>query len=176
METRIIPLSKGKFALVDDDVFNIVNKYKWTYTEPGYAYRHDYSSGIRKRIYMHRFILDIQDTKKVVDHINGNKLDNTKINLRVCTHKENIRNSGLYSDNTSGYKGVSFDKNRNKWISYISVDRKFKYLGRFNCKHVAGAAHNKAAISLYGDFAKLNPVEECSCNECVEYKRKTDAG
>jgi hypothetical protein len=170
-----ISLSKGKFALVDDEDFERVSQFKWTYTAPGYAYRQTYHKGIRERFYLHRFIMEANESANVVDHINGNKLDNRKANLRLCTHKENIQNSKLPSDNTSGYKGVSLDKSRNKWLSYISINRKFKYLGRFKCKHAAGEAYNKAAIQLYGAFAKLNPVEECSCDECIEYKRETDA-
>lgn len=170
-----ISLSKGKFALVDDEDFERVVQFKWTFTAPGYAYRQTYHKGVRERFYMHRFIMDAKTHNEVVDHINGNRLDNRKSNLRVCTHKENTQNSKLQSNNTSGYKGVSFDKNRNKWISYISIDRKFKYLGRFNCKHAAGESYNKAAINLYKDYANLNAIARCSCAECLEYKREPGA-
>lgn len=171
METRMIALSKGKFAVVDGDDYERASQFKWTYTDPGYAYRNDYSNGQRKRIYLHRFILCVKDKTQVVDHINGNKLDNTKSNLRVCSHQENIRNSRKQLNNTSGYKGVSWDKNRGKWISYFSPRKKFNHLGRFNCKHAAARAYNLATSTYYGEFANINEVERCDCAECAKYQR-----
>ena len=84
----------------------------------------------------------------VVDHINHNKLDNRKENLRICEHQENTYNKGLCSTNTSGVTGVTWDKLRNKWIAHI----KGKNLGRFNTKEEAIKVRKQAEIEYFGEF------------------------
>lgn len=112
----------------------------------------------KNKIGIHRLIMKVNNSKLSVDHINGNGLDNRKENLRICSHKENLRNSRKPKNNTSGYKGVSWDKSRNRWKAYIIFDYKFKYLGRFKIKKDAALAYNKAAKDLFGEFAKLNDL------------------
>ena len=115
----------------------------------------DTGRGETRKIWaLHRDILGNPEGK-VVDHINGNKLDNRKYNLRVCSIKENIRNSKP-KEGTSKYKGVHWDKSRNKWVSSIKVDREGKYLGRFNKEIDAAKAYDVAAEKYFGEFARLN--------------------
>ncbi|MGJ4857070.1 HNH endonuclease [Labrys sp. La1] len=91
-----------------------------------------------------------------VDHINGNTFDNRICNLRVATRALNIANSKLSKKNTSGYKGVSYSKSRNKWQSYITVARKHIFLGNYDCPTKAHAAYFEAAKRYFGEFARAS--------------------
>jgi hypothetical protein len=90
------------------------------------------------------------------DHINGNGLDNRKCNLRTCSNTNNQRNSKLRADNTSGYKGVSWTKNKNKWIVHIKVEKKQIYLGVYTCLIAAAKAYDRAAKEHFGEYANTN--------------------
>lgn len=107
---------------------------------------------------MHRFILGITDPKIQVDHINGDSLDNRKINLRLCSNSENSRNRGANKNNTSGYKGVRFRKEYGTYFATITVNRKEIYLGSFKTGKEAATAYNEAAIKYHDKFANLNEV------------------
>src|SRR3990167_455177 len=123
-----IKLTKGKFALVDDDMFEYLNQFRWKFDKSvGYACRTLYPKG---KEYMHRIINNTPKGKQT-DHINRNKLDNRKENLREATPILNLRNTGLRNTNKSGYKGIWFWKERNKWQAYIRADYKQIHLGLF---------------------------------------------
>ncbi len=104
------------------------------------------------------FLMSLGYMPKYVDHINGNKLDNRDTNLRECTAIQNCSNRGTGKNNTSGYKGVTWDKSRNKWKASIKVNYKLRNLGRFISKRDAARAYNAAALELHGLFAKLNII------------------
>jgi hypothetical protein len=104
-----------------------------------------------KRIYLHRFIMNAKKGE-IVDHINKNKLDNRKENLRLCTIKENVRNCKLSKNNNSGFNGVS-KHHTGKWRSYIMVDRKQIFLGLFEDIKDAIGARITAEIKYFGEFA-----------------------
>lgn len=146
-----IPLTQGKYAIVDDIDFEYLNQWKWTFTH-GYAYRKDDK---RKNVFMHRFLLQAPKGK-LTDHVNGNKLDNRRLNLRLCSPSENQKNQKKNKANTSGFKGVSWDKERKKWAAYINANGRLYHLGRFSIKRVAAEAYDKAAKKLHGEFARLN--------------------
>jgi len=93
-----------------------------------------------------------------VDHINGNTLDCRRLNLRLCTHKQNLANQKKQSGRSSQFKGVSFSKSRGKWEAYIKTDGKKKHLGRFDTEEAAAYAYDLEAFRLFGWFAKLNGV------------------
>lgn len=154
-----IKLTQGRVAVVDDDDYKRLSAYKWYYNK-GYAVRKLYINAVQgqKMIGMHREILKI--TGKVhVDHIDGNSLNNQKFNLRPCTIAENSRNRGKSVKNNSGFKGVSFDPGRKKFIAFIGVNGKTKYLGRFISAQDAAVVYNANALKFHGEFARLNAVE-----------------
>ncbi len=144
-----IQLSQAKQAIVDDEDFEKVNQYRWYLNSNGYARR------THPKTYMHQFILDIQKGK-TVDHINGEKLDNRRENLRICTALQNSYNHSVNKNNTSGFKGVGWHNQMKKWRAYIDFNNHNRHLGLFNNKIDAALAYNKAAIELFGEFAKLN--------------------
>lgn len=155
--TKSIPLTQGKFALVDNEDFEKVNKYKWCFQTRGYAYRHApaefYSRGCV--LYMHRIIMNAPDGIEV-DHINGDKLDNRRENLRFANRSQNSRNTPKRKNGTSGFKGVTFVKRLSKWKAQIEIDNRGKYLGVFLDKEDAARAYDEVAKMYFGEFAKLN--------------------
>lgn len=122
---------------------------------------------------MHRMILSLKvGDGVVVDHINGNGLDNRRINLRICKSSENTRNVTKRRDNKSGYKGVYYDNWNKKYRGSIRYNRQLYNLGYSDCKHLLAAKYNEKAKELFKSFAYLNKVKECECHSCVNYKRK----
>lgn len=112
-----------------------------------------------KKGLLHRFILEKEKTGAAyTDHINMDILDNRKTNLRDCTNSENMSNSGLHTNNTSGYKGVSWSNKYNKWRAYIKKDYKFINLGQHDSKELAALAYNNAALEYHGEFARVNQL------------------
>lgn len=149
-----IPLTQGKFALIDDADHPKVGGRKWFYHKTGYARRNYWVNGKCKTELMHRTILDAPNDMEV-DHINGNGLDNRRSNLRICTHAQNIHNSDN-SSNTSGYKGVG--KHLGRWAAYICFQGRQTTIGRFGTPEQAALAYNNKAKELFGEFAKLNKI------------------
>jgi hypothetical protein len=135
--------------------------WKWHF-ENGYARRKDYIGCISskptwKMFGMHRVVMKAPLGMQV-DHINHNKLDNQKCNLRLATHQENMWNSKIQKNNKSGYKGVSWRKQCNKWQATIKKNYKDISLGYYKTKEDAALAYNNAARELFGQFAFLNVV------------------
>lgn len=151
---------EGKFAIVDMDDFEKLNKYSWC-LDQGYAVRSKYigmknGRGSNKRIWMHREIISIPKGK-FTDHINGDRLDNRKVNLRIATRRENAMNKKVPISNTSGYKGVTWNKQgKGSWGVWIQLDGKHKFLGNFSSKEQAAIIYDKHAKELFGKFARLN--------------------
>lgn len=162
--SKKIPLSQGKFAIVDDEDYEYLNQWKWSIVSDSinqYAIRRLSTSIDKKRrtIRMHRLVLDVIDKKLVVDHINGNTLDNRKSNLRVCTQLENNKNvNKIKSNNKTGYKGVLWHKRDRIYEAFIGLNGKRIYLGRFHDIIEAVKAYNEAALKYHGEFARLNII------------------
>lgn len=123
-----IELKHGEIVLVDDEDFEELNKYRWCLNNGGYATR---MNDGHTSILMHRFI---NSTPKGLetDHINGNKLDNRKENLRNVTHSQNQMHNRIPKNNTSGVKGVTWDKVNKKWQAQIKLNQKVHHLGRYS--------------------------------------------
>jgi len=155
-----IPLSQGKFALVDDEDYERVNQYKWCINSNGYAvtsYRD--SNGKRKAMKMHRFILNLNKGDSLVDHRDTIRINNQKYNLRVASFVENLRNQKINKNNKSGFKGVRLHKPSSLYIAQIGINGKQKHIGYFKCPVEAAKAYNEAAIKYFGEFAQLNEIK-----------------
>lgn len=155
-ESRLVPLTNGTHsAIVDASDFPRVSSLNWTYNK-GYAVRsHRSKDGVKGTQTMHGLITGWTG----VDHINGNRLDNRKTNLRPASPLQNGRNKRKPSDNRTGYKGVQFrrDAFRSKpWYAIIATNRKKLYLGAYSTPEEAALAYDSAARDLFGEFAALN--------------------
>lgn len=158
---KLVPLANSSLtAVVDDEDYQKVSGYRWLLNQNGYVVTW---IGPRSRtcLYLHRLIMGFPIR---VDHRFHNLLDNRRSALRACCHHENIRNQKTQNrkGKTSKFKGVCWDKARNKWLASIGhwVDgkRKFTYLGRFDDQIDAAKAYNEEALRVYGEFALLNVV------------------
>lgn len=149
-----IRLTSGDFALVDDDLFEVLSSYTWSMSGGEVGSRYAYTKGAK---YMHRLVIGAAKGQ-CVDHINGNSLDNRRENLRVCTQQENRRNSRKRTPGASHFKGVMRVKNRDAWKAAIKYDNKVRYLGYFKSEVEAALAYNEAAKEHFGEFAVLNQI------------------
>lgn len=154
-----IPLTRGKFALVDDEDYDWLNQWKWCAwprRKTWYAVRTVHGVGrATRRVYMHCAILNVPKGT-LTDHSNGNGLDNRRSNIRTCDAKQNSRNRRLANNNKSGFKGVSWKAAKRKWVATITVDGNCYYLGSFTCVLKAAKIYDAAAKVKFGDFAYLN--------------------
>lgn len=161
---KLIQLSMGKaYAIVDDADFEYLNQWKWKLTG-GRATRNqhigtvgNWREGKRKdkAVLMHRVIMG-EPIDMEIDHINGNPLDNRKVNLRACTHQENRANTKRPVNNTSGYKGVYWHKQRSRWCTQITFMNKTYTLALFENPEEAAKEYDHVAKQLFGKYAKLN--------------------
>lgn len=156
-----IPLTKNMTAIVDDEDFESISKFKWCYDHTGYAVRTFGPRKKQKKVSMHREIMNA-DFGVICDHINGNKLDNRRENLRKCSARQNSQNRKKRKDaHGSLFKGVSVRMMaRGKVFSArIKIGKLNKRLGSFQSEIDAALAYNSAAIAAWGEFAKLNEVQ-----------------
>lgn len=157
-----IPLTQGKVAIVDRDDFESLSQYRWqAYTRGNtwYAKRViQMPDGKQATLHMHRDILNAPKGTPV-DHRDGNGLNNTRANLRLCTAQENNRNSRRRKDASSRYKGVQWYKPGTKWKAQIEDNGRHKHLGYFASEEEAARAYDAAALELYGEFARFNFVD-----------------
>lgn len=141
---------KNQRVLVDDMNKKWLSNYSWCIGVNGYAVARVKG----KVVYMHRLLFHVK-SGQLVDHMNGNKLDNRFRNLRLCTSAQNARNQKIRFNNTSGFKGVSWDKVHRKYHAYIKVDYRRKHLGYFDNIIDAKNAYIQGAIKYHGKFARV---------------------
>ncbi len=156
--TKQIPLTQGKYALVDDDVYEWASQYRWCASNKGntsYAVRNVGNGLVIKRIHLHREIMNAPHGT-LVDHINGDGLNCTRANMRLASRSENNRNSCKQINNTSGFKGVYWNKNKNKWHAQIRANNRRVHIGLFPDIEQAARAYDVAARKYHGEFAKTN--------------------
>ena len=152
-----IILNNGMRVLVDEEDYEDLAKYRWCLDGRGYACRTEPTGLARPKkrpVKMHRQILGLKWGDGVlVDHINGNRLDNRKQNLRPCNKAQNGRNRGPQKNNSVGLKGVSWHKRDQTYYARIKINGKTTHLGSFPTAEEAHAAYCSAADQLHGQFA-----------------------
>ena len=160
---EIILVADRGTALVDDADYDALSQFKWFRHSYGYAcYRRGtVKHGTYRTFLMHRVILDAADGQ-YVDHIDGNPLNNQRSNLRLCTQSENMGNTSARGG-SSKYKGVQRPANSITWVAKIGHQGKYYHLGSFQSEVDAALAYNEAAIRLFGEFARLNVIDEGMC-------------
>jgi hypothetical protein len=154
----VVPIyNSDVICIIDIEDAEKIMKHRWTLTSNGYAYRNRGYGNRQKHVNMARDILELQDyLGNDPDHINLNKLDNRKINLRVSTRSQNLCNRVKQSNCSSKYKGVSFHKSGKRWYIYIRVNGRRISGGMFGTELEAAKAYNALAIKYHGEFAVLN--------------------
>ncbi len=140
-------------ALIDVGDYADLSQFNWHYLKAGYAVRNTWDGKKNGTEYMHRRLMKPQ-RGFVVDHANGNTLDNRRSNLRVCTQAQNIRNQKLSKANKTGFKGVDLHSQNKNFRAQIAVNGKTKHLGCFNTAEEAGAAYDAASKKYHGKFAR----------------------
>lgn len=157
-----IQLTQGKVAIVDDADYDYLNQWKWYANKLKDKYYAVRNLRINKKyvgcLLMHRVIMN-PVKGFVVDHVNGITLDNRKVNLRNCTHADNIKNQKLSISNKTGFRGVSWHKNKKVFESRIRSNKISYYLGCFNNPIDAARAYNEAALKYHGEFAKISKID-----------------
>ena len=162
---KTITLTRGKVAVVSDEDFEFLNRWKWRAMRAGrkqtkcvwYAHRTTERPN-RKGIYMHREVLrrcGSQESHQC-DHLDSDGLNNQRQNLRPATASQNRWNMRKRTGRSSRYKGVYWNRKAEKWFSRIMFRATYKWLGSFDSEIAAGKAYDAAAVRFFGQFARLN--------------------
>jgi len=158
---KMIFLTQGKVAIVDDADYDSLNQYKW-YADGKrgyfYAVRNSITvEGKKHIILMHRQILGLKrGDLRQGDHKDHDTLNNQRSNIRICSCQQNSRNQKILLNTSSRFKGVSWNKNAKKWSASLKINGKKKHLGYWNIEEVAALRHDMVAIREHGEFAYLN--------------------
>lgn len=156
-DVAYVPLTKGYEAVIDAADVRLVEGRNWCASVMGrsiYAHNTLYTRVKPQKFIMHRVIIGATSSQ-IVDHIDGNGLNNMRSNLRTATHAENLRNQRTSTRNTSGIKGVIWDKQRGKWKAQITLSGKKHYLGLFENMDDAAQAYARGSASLHQAFGRL---------------------
>lgn len=150
-----IPLGGHKkgFALVDKQDWAGPVVRNWCIVGQRTACAGGWKDG--KAVHLHRLILNAP-TGEMVDHINGDAMDNRRSNLRLCSAADNSRNRKRHKNKVGKYKGTYFLRDRKKWQAHIRINYKLVWLGRYNTEEDAARAYDTAAKKHFGEFARLN--------------------
>ena len=146
---KLIKLTQGKVAIVDDEDYEWLNQWKWYCNAQGYAVREQsVGKNKSKMIRMHRLINKTQEGYDT-DHIDRNRLNNKRNNLRTVNHKENMFNLSMAKNNMSGHRGVNWHKESKKWRAYLQINHKQIYLGIYNTINEAILARKQGEKIYY---------------------------
>lgn len=155
-----IPLTQGKVAIVDDQDVPWLSQWLWAYADDG-VHARVMRSGYKGSgpTIMARLIMKARKTENVI-HLNGDPLDCRRVNLKVVPHTLAVHRASMPRTNRSGYKGVTWNKERQEWRATISLSGKRQYLGKYLTAEAAAKAWNKAAREHYGADAYQNKIDE----------------
>ena len=151
--TKILSLLRGQTTRVDDSDYPYLAQFRWRLNSAGYAIRSEQRGGRVFVVCLHRQLLGAR-RGQVVDHIDHDKLNNTRANLRIITQQENLRYRRCFGNNRSGFKGVT--RQHGKWHPRITVDSQILHLGFWGDPETAARVYDAAALQLFGDYALLN--------------------
>jgi hypothetical protein len=153
-DVAYVPLPDGTEATIDAEDAELVGQYNWCLSG-GYVNTHlPLGNGKRRTLHLHRLVMGDPEGK-FIDHRNGNPLENRKAFLRVATDSQNQYNRGIPSHNTSGHKGVSWHKPKEKWLARIRHEGKRIHLGYFTDIEEAAQAYKEAAVKYHKEFANF---------------------
>lgn len=168
-----IQLTQGKVAFIDDEDFHLISSRKWAYhidkknSSNEYAVSSYYEDSKVKAYRMHRVILGISNPKILIDHIDGNGLNNRRLNLRICTPQQNCRNHKSKNKNSNhlfkGVSNVSYKSNsivKKPFRAHITIDNRYIHLGCFVTQEEAAKSYDLNALKYFGDYACLNFKED----------------
>lgn len=176
MYRREIPLTKGKVAIVDAADYPELQRYSWYYVVTGSDCGYARATINGKPVYMHRFLMQAPAGSEV-DHIDLNRLNNCRSNLRIVNAAQNQCNTAKRPGTLSQYKGVTFDKSCGKWKAAIKLPdtKSQKNLGYFGTESEAAKAYDDAAIGAFGQHARLNfpPSVDSMYRREIVYDRET---
>jgi hypothetical protein len=145
----------GKEVTISASDTEVFNSRKWHLNSNGYVVWRGVFDGKKRTIRLHRELMGVTEGQ-FVDHIDGNKLDNSRGNLRVCTYSQNRCNVGMRSNNTTGYKGVTLIRSTGKFRAQIGANGRCKNLGHFDTAEEAARVYDSVAAKQQGEFARLN--------------------
>jgi hypothetical protein len=167
---RVIPLDNGSYAYVDAADYEGLSRWKWHESGGGYAAR----NARGKTILMHRQIMKPR-RGKLVDHKDGNRGNNCRANLRLCTRAENQRNMHKQNGSVSRFKGVAYDRRCDKWVGRCWYAGGDHFLGYYDDEAEAARAHDRRAVEVLGEFARLNFPREWPPQRRAEVRAQRDA-
>lgn len=155
-DVAYVPLSQGREAIIDAADVDLIGRWRWSVwcgRGGDYAVRGDYSGAKRVSVSMHRVIMNNPDA--MVDHIDGNGLNNRRSNLRLASDSQNQQNRKISVNNTSGVKGVGWHGPRQKWRARLKLRGREISLGYYACKTAAAIAQARGIQEYYGEFGRI---------------------
>ena len=150
---KLLLTAKGLLILIDDQDFDRASQHSWCPDDKGYAK----ATIEQEQVLLHRWLVGAQEGEEV-DHKNHYTLDCRRENLRRCTKSQNMANMKTPKNNTTGFKGVTYDKRVDRYTARIKVNRHHMHLGSFATAEDAAIAYNHAALDWFGEFAYFNDI------------------
>lgn len=161
-----ITIADGNEIMIDDEDVSLIEKYRWRIDSQGYVFSQDYNNST---VRLHRVLKKVTDSRDDVDHKDKNKRNNTKDNLRVCSHQQNCFNSvSKMKKPTSLYKGVSWNKTNKNWLCQITVNYRNYHLLCSKSEIEAAYGYNVAVTLVAGEYALLNKIDESTIPEATK--------
>lgn len=160
--SRFIELANGRLCRVDAEDFDYLNNWWWSEHKRPAGLSYAIRAAVHGQTKMHRLILEARGLigpRDLIDHCNGDGLDNRKQNLRKATHAQNMRNRKLPEHNTTGFYGLMRSPTEGKWLVRIREGGKSFYYGTYSDQIEAACAYNVAAVKHFGEYARLNRMD-----------------
>ena len=153
--THSIPLRNGVSTSLDDEDYARAKDFRWHKTANGYVAGTVVEGGVRRRVYLHRWLLDAQPGQ-LVDHLDGNPLNNRRTNLRLATRSQNQANRRRNRTSRSRYKGVTWHQGQQRWMARLQVNGRRITIGYFADPLQAAYEYDAFARAYFGEYARLN--------------------